>query len=80
MLALRCQFRLCRCCKKQSICQGKNLPEMLPLTSDALELHIARANYQARMWINADASIMDTEIKPGDTKAWQDGFAGLEVI
>ena len=28
--------------------------EMLPPTRDALELHVARANYQAKVWLQAD--------------------------
>ena len=49
---------------------------MLPPTTDALELHIARANYQVGIWIRADVAIMDTEVRPVDTNAWQDGTDG----
>ena len=53
---------------------------MLPPTTDALKLHIERANYQAGIWIRADVAIMDTEVRPVDTNAWQDGTDGLEVV
>ena len=51
----------------------KNTLEMLTPTTDALELQIARANYEAGIWIRADVAIIDTEVKNLDTKAWQSG-------
>ena len=47
--------------------KAKQTFEMLPPTTDALELHIERANYQAGIWIRADVSIMDTEVRHVDT-------------
>ena len=38
--------------------------EVLHLTHGVLELHITRANYQAKMWLQADHVIMDLENKP----------------
>ena len=35
--------------------------EMLPPTHGALEVHITRTNYQAKIWLQADYVIMDLE-------------------
>ena len=51
---------------------------MLSPTTDALELHIARANYQAGIWIKVEVAILNTEVRPVDTNQWQDGTDGLE--
>ena len=40
---------------------------MLAPTTDALELHIARADYQAGILIKAEVAILDTEVRPVDT-------------
>ena len=59
---------------RRSVCvKAKKTLEKLPPTTDALELHIAKANYQAGIWIRADIAIMDTEVRVVDTNAWQDG-------
>ena len=39
--------------------KGKLGLEMLPPTRDALELHTARANYQAKIWLQADQEHID---------------------
>ena len=49
---------------------------MLSPTTDALELHIARENYQASIWIKPEVAILDTEVRPVDTNPWQDGTDG----
>ena len=41
--------------------KAKRPLEMLPPTRDALELHVSRANYQAKVWINADKAIMNLD-------------------
>ena len=41
--------------------KGKRLLEMISPISEALEIHFARAIYQAQIWINADASTMTTQ-------------------
>ena len=41
--------------------------EILSPTTDALELHIARENYQASIWIKPEVAILDTEVRPADT-------------
>ena len=37
--------------------------EMLPPTRDALELHTARANYQAKIWLQADQEHINIQSK-----------------
>lgn len=59
--------------------KGKRLLEMISPISDALEIHFARAIYQAQIWINADASIMITQNAVG-TRACQCGSEGLNVF
>ena len=41
--------------------------DMLPPTHGALELHIRRANYHAKIWLQADHVIMYLENKPTET-------------
>ncbi|KAH3807474.1 hypothetical protein DPMN_135814 [Dreissena polymorpha] len=44
--------------------------DFLPPTNDALELHIKRANYQTKIWLNAT----DKDFQPDDhldTGAWK---------
>ena len=53
---------------------------MLPPTHGALELHITRANYQAKIWLQADYVIMDLENIPIDTLGWQKGTNRPEVV
>ena len=48
--------------------------DALPPTHGALELHITKANYQAKVWLQADHVIMDLENKLTETIAlWQEG-------
>ena len=48
--------------------------DVLPPTHGALELHITRANYQAKIWLQADHVIMDLENKLTETiDLWQEG-------
>ena len=49
--------------------KGKFGLEMLPPTRDALELHTARANYQAKIWLQADQEHIDIP-SPTDISAW----------
>ena len=44
--------------------------EMLPPTRDSLELHVARANYQAKIWLQADHEQIHVS-SPIDTLAWK---------
>ena len=44
----------------------RDLDVLLP-TNGAIELHIKRANYQAKIWLQADHVIMDLENKPTGT-------------
>ena len=61
--------------------KAKRALEMLPPTRDALELHVSRANYQAKIWLDADKSIMDFDnIKPADTIGWTEGLNVLEIV
>ena len=41
--------------------------DVLPPTHGVLELHITRANYQDKIWFQADHVIMDLENKPTET-------------
>ena len=44
--------------------EGKKAREMLLPTSDALELHLSRANHHAKVWLqanNADVNVLDPE-------------------
>ena len=44
--------------------KAKRDPDVLPPTQSALELHITRANYEAKiLWLEADHLIMDLEKK-----------------
>ena len=43
--------------------------EMLPPTKDALEIHTIRANYQAKIWLQADQQYIQIS-SPVDTSAW----------
>ena len=48
--------------------------DVLPPTHGTLELHIIRANYQAKIWLQADHVIMNLENKPTKTiDLWQGG-------
>ena len=42
--------------------------EMLTPTRDALELHVARANHQAKIWPHADQDIIEVST---DSSAWR---------
>ena len=60
--------------------KGKGDLEMLPLTHYALELHIKRPNYQARIWLQTDHAIMNLENEPSETIGWQEGTDELDVV
>ena len=46
--------------------------DVLPPTNGALELHITTANYQAKVWPQADHVIMDLKNKLAETiDVWQ---------
>ena len=48
--------------------------DVLPPTHGALELHIIRANYQAKIWLQEDHVIMDLENKlTVSIDLWQEG-------
>ena len=48
--------------------------DVLPPTHGALDLHITTANYQAKVWPQADHVIMDLENKLAETiDVWQEG-------
>ena len=59
--------------------KGKLGLEMLPPTRDALELHIARANYQAKIWLQADQEHIDIP-SPTDISAWTMESDCLNVV
>ena len=49
--------------------KGRKELDMLPPTRDALDLHCKRANYQARIWLQADQEQIIVP-PPTDTFAW----------
>ena len=54
--------------------KAKRHLDVLPPTRGALVLHITRANYQAKKWLQADHVIMDLENKQTETiDLWQEG-------
>ena len=53
--------------------------ELLPPTKDALELHCARADYQAKIWLNASSAKMNVG-SAVDTGGWKSGLKGLEIV
>ena len=60
--------------------KAKRALEMLPPTRDALEFHVSRANYQAKIWISANNPIMDFDNNnPTYTIGWK-GLNGLESV
>ena len=59
--------------------KGKKVLEMLPPTSDALELHMSRANYQAKVWLQANKTNVLVP-DPEETGGWQATDRRLEVV
>jgi len=58
-------------CRHRLFLKAKKALEFLPPTKDALDLHLQRANYQAKIWINAgDASYKAED--PIATGAWEE--------
>ena len=53
--------------------------EMLPPTKDALELHTIRANYQAKIWLQADQQHIQVS-SPVDTSAWINEEGCLKAV
>jgi hypothetical protein len=50
--------------------KGQKALEKLPPTRDALELHLERSNYQAKVWLQANVAIQ-TVGSPADTGGWR---------
>ena len=59
--------------------RGKKDLEKLPPTKDALELHYARSNYQAKIWLQADVVEMDIDV-PDNSGGWKSGIAELDIV
>ena len=54
--------------------KAKHDLDVLPPTHGTFELHITRANYQAKIWLQADHAIMDQGNKLTETiDLWQEG-------
>ena len=66
MLAVWDQCRLWCDARYSLFVKAKKTLEILQPTTDALELHIARANYQAGIWIRAGVSIIVNCANPMD--------------
>lgn len=52
---------------------------MLPLTTDALQLHLSRANHQAGIWIQANKEVIQT-VNHIDTLAWKKESSRLSIV
>ena len=52
--------------------------DMLPPTKHALELHTIRANYQAKIWQQADQQHI--QVSPVDTSAWINEEGCLKAV
>lgn len=59
--------------------KGQKTLEMLPPTKNALYLHIARADYQAKLWRDANVSHVDIG-PPSNSGGWVNKANGLEVV
>lgn len=53
--------------------------EKLPPTQDAMTLHLSRANYQAKIWLQADQEIINVTT-PADTSGWKMEMDALAVV
>lgn len=72
-------FKGCNIARLELFQRGKKALDMLPPTSDALELHIKRANFQAKVWMQADTAMMDLA-DPTSTGAWKEVNGELEKV
>lgn len=81
---------LCDTCMAQLSSQLSTMPganslvrpkglDMLPPTRDALELHIARANHQEKIWLQTDQEYIDVQ-SPIETSAWKKDSGCLKVV
>jgi hypothetical protein len=59
--------------------KAKKVLEMLPPTRDALELHAIRANYQAKIWLQANKELIDVP-SPVSTTAWKKDATSLTAV
>lgn len=59
--------------------KGKKGLELLPPTSNALSLHIARANYQAKIWLQSDKRSLALE-PAWETDGWTRNNNGLQIV
>ena len=58
---------------------GKKSLELLPPTTDALELHMSRANFQAKIWLQADRCHMSLG-NPADSEGWEETNGVLRTV
>ena len=65
-------------CRNDLFEKGKKDLEKLPPTKDAFDLHLARCNHQAKIWIQADKSWQNVGL-PTETGAWNISECRLEV-
>ena len=73
------QFRCGQIYRHDLFQKGKKALEMLPPTSDALELHMSRANYQAKVWLQANKADVVVPVTE-ETGGWQATDRRLEVV
>ena len=58
---------------------GKKSLELLPPTTDAFELHMSRANFQAKIWLQADRCHMSLG-NPADSEGWEETNGVLRTV
>ena len=63
----------------QLFSKGKKSLEFLPPTRDAFTLHAARANYQAKVWLQADKEVISIST-PTDTSVWKNISGNLHPV
>ena len=59
--------------------KGNKALETLPPTGDALELHAARENHQAKIWLQADKEHIDVA-SPTENCAWKKESGGIQAV
>ena len=59
--------------------KGQKALEMLPPTKDAFDLHLARANFQAKIWLQANLPKMNS-VSPCVTGGWKNKPSGIEIV
>ena len=67
------------CTANRRTCQASPLRKGQQGSGDALELHAARANHQAKIWLQADKEHIDVA-SPTETRAWKKESEGIQAV